>query len=251
MGDLMRTRRRAAGVLVAAGLVLVSCGGDDDGGSSAGGGDGGAGDDPTMHTPAALRPIVEELVTAYDESSGDTLRVTEGTDAEVTQAAEDGQPAVLPGPWLGGVGGESVAMGRTLAVIAVPQGNPGQVTGVGAFGPDAGLSTAACGPDSPLGNLTAVIIRRGGVQAPVVDTSEQCPADAVADVASGELAAAIFFRHEVELPEGVEVVPIPDDQNLVIDVHYVPGDDARGNTFGAFLGSEPAEEILTAHGFLP
>ncbi|HEX6420782.1 MAG TPA: substrate-binding domain-containing protein [Acidimicrobiales bacterium] len=236
-------------MFVAAGLVLAGCGGDDGGDSSDGGGAGGDGAELGVQTIPELQPVVEELLTAYNETAGDTLRVTVGDATEVAQAAQEGQPAVLPGPWLAEVGGESIAIGRGLAVIVVPEGNPGQVSGVEAFAPDAGLSTVACGPDSSVGNFTAAVMQRGGIQAPVVDSSEQCAADAVARVASGELDAAIFFRNGVELPQGVEVVPIPDDQNLVIDVHYLPR--PGGDDFGAFLGSEPAAQILTTQGYLP
>ena len=60
---------------------------------------------------------------------------------------------------------------------------------------------------------------------PADDTvSSDCEDDVVEQVANGELDGALVFRAEVTVPEGAEVIEVPEDTNLVIDVSYVVGD---------------------------
>jgi hypothetical protein len=62
---------------------------------------------------------------------------------------------------------------------------------------------------------------------------------------------AAVRRNGVELPRDPEVVPGRDDQNVVIEVPYPPGEHGRDDGFGAFLESEPAHQVLTTQGYLP
>jgi ABC-type molybdate transport system substrate-binding protein len=67
-----------------------------------------------------------------------------------------------------------------------------------------------------------------------------------------ELDAALVFRAFVQIPEEVQVVNIPDDGNLVVNVRYAPAKgDASSDSFEGFLASDAAEQILSQRGFLP
>jgi hypothetical protein len=242
-------RRHLLTLIVVASVVLVACGGDDgDGGENAAPG----GAVATITTTPALEPVVRGLVDAYDESSGAGVDVALVDPNALAQAVSEGSPVIAPGPWLGGVDADSLVIGRTLAMIAVPAGNPAQVADVRAFAPDSGLDTAVCGPDSEYGNFGALVLRRAGVEPDPTSVAEGCEADAVAGVASGGLDAALLFRNSVVIPDGVEVVNIPDDQNIVIDMRYTPTvDDPSSDSFQSFLASDAARQILSEQGLLP
>lgn len=233
-----------AGVAV---LALAACGDDDDTGGSE------AGDAiATVHTVASLELVVGELVAPYNESSDADIEVVVDDQGQVVEAVSQGTPAVLPSLWLEGVDTESVVIGRNLAVIVVPAGNPAQVAGVDAFAPDSGLDTMICGTNTPAGNVAARVLSLGGIEPDPSRIGEACDADAVARVTTGEVDAALVFRGNVEIPEGVELVSIPDDQNVVIDVAYAPAaSNANADSFQSFLESDAAVQILSQHGFLP
>jgi molybdate transport system substrate-binding protein len=235
-----------AGVAV---LALAACGDDDDtGGSGAASGDAIA----AVHTVASLEPVVGDLVMTYNESSDADVELVVGDQDQVVEAVSQGTPAVLPSLWLEGADTESVVIGRNLAIIVVPAGNPAQVTGVDAFAPDSGLDTMICGANTPAGNVAARILSLGGIDPDPSRIGESCDADAVGRVAAGEVDAALVFRGNVELPDGVEFVSIPDDQNIVIDVAYAPvASDTSADSFQSFLESDAATQILSQHGFLP
>src|SRR5262245_27943533 len=241
---------------IAAVLAVSACGGgDDSGGDSARpSDDGGTGVQglATIHTVAELEPLAQGLVDAYNETSDAPVEVAVEAQEQAIEAASQGSPGILPAAWLEDVDVDSTAIGRNLAVIAVPAGNPSQVSGLDAFAEDSDVETAICGPDSPYGNLAAVLLSRADVAPDPAQVQAGCEADAVARVQRGELAAALVFRTAVPIPPDVEVVDIPEDQNLVLDVNYLPASPApsRGS-FEAFLASDSAAQVLSGLGYLP
>ena len=244
-------RRHLLALAVVAAVTMAACG-DDDGDTSGSANQGEPGAVATVVTVEPLEPVVRGLVDAYNETSDAMIRLTVAPRAEAVQGVSRGRPAILPGPWLEGVDSDSVPIGRNLAIIAVPAGNPAQVTGVDAFAAGSGLDTALCGVDSPYGNFAAVVVRRTGVEPDPARVSSGCQADALARVARGELDAALVFRMQVPIPDGVEVISIPDDQNLVIDVRYAPvAANASTDSFQGFLQSNPARQVLSQQGLLP
>jgi hypothetical protein len=240
-------RKHLLVLIVAVSIALAACGDDGDSNGSAS-----SDAEDAVHTVPQLEPVVRDLVDAYNEGSDAGVDVMVEPEQDAVQAATQGRPAVLPGSWLEDADTDSMAIGRNLAIIAVPAGNPGQVRDVTAFSMDSGLDTRVCGIDSQYGNLGSLVLERGGVPPDGANVSSGCDADALARVASGDLDAALVFRGVVEVPEGVEIVNIPDDRNLVIDISYAPvASDGTASAFGDFLGSDTAKQILTQQGLLP
>jgi Bacterial extracellular solute-binding protein len=233
--------------LAAVAAVAMAACGDDDGDSA-----GSSGEIDAISTATPLEPLVTELVDAYNETSDAGIELAVSPQDQAVDRVSQGARAILPTPWLSGTDTDSVVIGRSLAIIAVPAGNSGQLAGVDAFAPDSGLDTMACGANSSSGNLAAAVLSLGGVEPDPTRLAEGCDADAVARVARGELDAALVFRGNLQIPEGVEVITIPDDQNVVIDIVYAPAaDDASGDSFQGFLESDTATQILSRHGLLP
>jgi hypothetical protein len=239
-------RMKLLALAAVAAVAMAACS-DDDGDSA-----GSSGEIDAISTATPLEPVVTELVDAYNETSDVGIELAVTPQNEAVDGVSEGTPAILPTPWLSGTDADSVVIGRTLAIIAVPAGNPAQVNGVDAFAPDSGLDTMICGANTPAGNIAAQVLSLGGVQTDPARIDEGCDADAVARVARGELDAALVFRGNVPIPEGVEFITIPDDQNVVIDFAYAPAaDDASRESFQGFLESDTATQILSRHGLLP
>jgi molybdate transport system substrate-binding protein len=238
--------------ILIAGVAVAACADDDEAAPAS---DPEVGSGASVHTVPQLEDIVTRLRDAFGDDNQDTeLSVTVGPQNQVTEAmSEDSASmAVLPGPALDDPDADAAVLGRNLAIITVPEGNPAGVTGVDAFAAGAGAQTAICGADSMFGNFAAIVVRLGGVEPDRDRVSAGCEGEAVGRVASGELDAALVFRNGVEIPEGVEVIDIPEEQNLVIDIHYVkPDGDEVIRDFAAFLESDRAVMILTQQGYLP
>jgi molybdate transport system substrate-binding protein len=246
-------RRHLLAPIVVAAVAVAACG-DDDGEATDNANAGSQSGVTAIQTVPELEPVVSDLIASYASASGGQLELTVVPRDQVVDAVSQGAPAIVPGPFLGGVDSDSVVIGRNLGIIAVPAGNPGQVTGLDAFAADAALDTAICGADSPYGNLATVLLEQAGVTSDPARVGVGCDADAVAQVARGDLDAALVFRSFLEIPEGVEIINIPEDQNLVIDLRYAPvGDteDSEADSFSEFLQSDQATQILTHEGFLP
>jgi ABC-type molybdate transport system substrate-binding protein len=206
----------------------------------------------TVHTAADLEPVARELVDAYNETSDAPVELVVTPPNQAIKAISQGAPGIIGGSGLAGVDVHSVAIGRSLAIIAVPAGNPADVTGVEAFSPGSGLETAICGANTPVGNFAVLVLALGGVRLDPSRAAEGCGAEALASVGRGEVDAALACQSYVPVPENVEVVNIPDDQNIVIDIRYAPADDdPSADSFQGFLASDPAKQILSEQGFLP
>lgn len=227
----MRGRR----VLVASVALVVAssaCGGDD------------KAQTPNVPDPNALavytaapnEGILTALTDAFaSENGGVQVDVTVADPAALVEAIKAGTAdiVVLPDIFLEPIRGDvdTSYFGRNLTVIAVPTDNPGDVTDLSAFAPDSGLNTAVCGFGTGESGCEALILDQ---------------------VAEGGFDAGIMFRNDLAVPDGVELIDLPEEQNIVIDLSYVVLDDGdTATSFTDFLGSDVARDLLTARGYLP
>jgi ABC-type molybdate transport system substrate-binding protein len=164
---------------------------------------------------------------------------------QATEAISQGAPGIIPGSGLAGVDVHRVVIGRSLAIMAAPADNPAGVTGVTASGAGSGLETRICVGNTSVGNHAVLVLALRRVRLDPRCAAEGCDPEALASVGRGEVDAALAFRSYVPIPENVEVVNIPDDQNIVIHNRYAPGDDLSADSFRGYLASDPAKEILS------
>jgi hypothetical protein len=102
--------------------------------------------------------VVRDLVDAYNEATHAGVQLAVTPQDQAIQAVSQGIPAILPAPWLAGVDADNVVIGRNLAIIAIPVGNPAPVGGVDAFASDSSLETAICCANGPFGNFAALVV---------------------------------------------------------------------------------------------
>lgn len=143
---------------------------------------------------------------------------------------------------------------RNRAEIAVPAGNPGDVTGIEDF-ENEDLFLGVCAPDAPCGAYAQQIFDNAGVT-PSIDTEEAKVTDVVAKVASGDLDAGIVYVTDVIAnDDDVDGVEIPAEFN--VDAVYPIATVAEGPTpdgataFVAYVRSDEGQQVLADFGFLP
>ena len=139
-----------------------------------------------------------------------------------------------------------------LLQIAVPEGNPGSVTGLEDFANEE-LFIGLCEEEVPCGDFARQALENAGVT-PSIDTNEPDVRALLTKVEAGELDAGIVYVTDVQSTEGaVEGVDIPDEDNVVAEYPIValtnaPNPDAAA-AFVAFVLSDECQEILSGYGF--
>ena len=245
--------RRAKFLVVAivAAVVLAACGSSDSSSE-----DTNATNRLTVYTAPQLEGIVNQVVEAFEtENPGEPITIIVEDQTAILASVDDGNAdiAVLFDTWLGSRGGLNTgSFGRDLAVIAVPADNPAGVTDTQVFAADTSLRTKVCGEETPFGNFILGVLDNAGVTPDPATVDEGCEAEALAQIANGELDAVLMYRNDVQVPEGVVLLDVDEGQNLIFDITYVVvGDSADTAAFAEFLESDQVNSILIENGYLP
>lgn len=142
---------------------------------------------------------------------------------------------------------------HNLLEIAVPKGNPAEVTGLGDFA-DPDLLIGLCADGVPCGNLARQALTKAGVS-PALDTNEPDVRALLTKIEAGELDAGIVYRTDVAAVTGaVEGITIPRKHNVVA-TYWIAGltrgsDAELAAAFIDFVMSDAGLEILNKQGFL-
>ena len=260
------TRRRLLGLVVAGALALtsVACGSNGGGTEEAGGG-----------TRTITVFAASSLTDAFTEIGADFEAANPGTTVEFNfGSSSDLVASITGGDGLGTAdvfasadednmdelveaddnAADPEVFARNQAEIAVPAGNPGEVTGLADFA-DEDLYLGVCTPDAPCGAYAQEIFDHAGVT-PSIDTEEAKVTDVVAKVASGELDAGIVYVTDVLANDDeVDGVEIPADVNVdatypIATVAEAPAPDGA-TAFVDFVLSAGGRQVLADYGFLP
>jgi len=136
--------------------------------------------------------------------------------------------------------------------IAVPTGNPAEVTGLEDFARE-DLLIGLCAEDVPCGDFGRQALENAGV-IPSIDTNEPDVRALLTKVEAGELDAGITYVTDVLSASGtVEGVDIPAEVNVVAEYPIAtligaPNPDAAV-AWVEFVLSEEGQAILTSYGF--
>ncbi|CCH90829.1 Extracellular molybdenum-binding protein ModA [Modestobacter italicus] len=261
----MRTRALLALPAVAV-LALTGCGGsasDTAVGTTSSGPGGGLSGTLTVFAAASLTDVFGDLGDQlmaenpglqvqfnFAGSSALATQLTQGAPADVFASANDEQMTVVTDAGLQAAD-PAVFTGNVLE-IAVPEGNPGNVTGLADFG-DADLTLAVCAADVPCGAAAAAVFADAGIT-PQPDTEEEDVKAALTKVQLGEVDAALVYATDVQAAgPDVEGIPFPEAEQEVNDypictMAAAPNPEAA-QAFVDLVESDAGQQALTDAGF--
>lgn len=246
--------RRQLVVAAAAAALLGACGAQSGGAPPS--------DGLTVFAAASLTETFTELGEAFEaDNPGVTVTFSFGGSSSLAQQIVAGAPAdVFAAASVAtmdvvddaGKALDPVVLVRNRLQIAVPPGNPGDVTGLADFG-DPDRTIALCAPEVPCGAAAVQVLQAAGVT-PAPDTLERDVKAALSKVRLGEVDAALVYRTDV-LAAGsrVEGIDVPEAAEVVSEYPVTVLADApnpeSAQAFVDFLGSPEAREVFADAGF--
>ncbi len=237
-------------------LGLTGCGGDQPSGTDGGG-------QVTVFAAASLTEAFTKLGTDFEAghpgttvtfnfagSSALATQITQGAPADVFAAASPATMKTVTDA--GDAAGDPVTLVRNQLVIAVPRGNPHQVTGLAGLARP-GLKVALCAEQVPCGSATKTALDAAGVRLTPA-TLEQDVKGALAKVKLGEVDAALVYRTDVRAAAGeLDAVEFPESARAVNDYPIVvlkhAGNPDGARAFVEYVRSDAGRAVLTAAGF--
>ncbi|MDQ1651172.1 MAG: molybdate transport system substrate-binding protein [Cryptosporangiaceae bacterium] len=184
----------------------------------------------------------------FGASSALAQSITQGAPADVFAAAS---PATMKTA-SADIEGTATTFAKNTLQIAVPAGNPGNVTGLADFAKDP-LKIAVCAKQVPCGSAAVKVFASAGIT-PKPDTYEQDVKAALSKVELGEVDAALVYRTDV-IAAGPKVkgIDFPESLKAVNDypigvLTKAPNHDA-GAAFEQLVLSKQGQDALTRAGF--
>lgn len=172
----------------------------------------------TVFAAASLSEAFTRIGTDFEARSGGPVAFSFGSSATLATQINAGAPADVfaaasPSTMktvtdAGGAVAPVAFVSNTLQ-IAVPTGNPGQITGLSDFA-DPSRTIAICAPQVPCGAAAEQVFAAAGIT-PTPDTLEQDVKAALAKVAADEVDAALVYRTDViAAADDVEGIDFPE-----------------------------------------
>lgn len=188
-----------------------------------------------------------EIALSFGASSALVEQLRAGASADVLATADARTMALAVDAGL--VTGEPTVFARNSLVLAVPQGNPGEVSGLADLAREE-LRVALCEPQVPCGAAAEQMLATAGVDARP-DTLEADARDTAGKLALGEVDAALIYRTDVS--SAMEVVDVPPEAEVVTEYLVAVVDGApnrRGaEEFIAAVVGPAGRRVLTEAGF--
>src|SRR3954451_4663410 len=258
--------RKLGGVLLVVPLLVAGCGsGTDDGGAAAASPSGHPGPTGTLTVFAAAS--LTGVFTAFGDqleqenpdldvqfnfagSSALATQLTQGAPADVFASANEEQMTVVTDA---GLQAEDPAVfAENVLEIAVPTGNPGNVTGLADFG-NADHTLAVCPPAVPWGAAAEAVFVDAGITAQP-DTEEEDVKAALTKVQIGEVDAALVYATDVQAGgSDVEGIQFPEAEREInsypICVLRAAPDPAAAQAFVDLVDSAGGQQALADAGF--
>jgi molybdate transport system substrate-binding protein len=259
---MIRSLRTAA--LAALAVFLVACGSepppaDDQDGASGGSVSG----EVVVFAAASLTETFGELGRRFEEAHPGTMvtfnfagssslakQIVEGAPVDVFASASPTNMDQVTD--IGALSGESTVFVRNRLEIAVPAGNPGDVTGLADFGDD-DQAIGLCAEQVPCGAAAKKALDAAGVTA-APDTLERDVKAVLTKVELGEVDAALVYRTDVRAAsDTVEGIEFAESEQAVNDypiatLAEAPNADGA-QAFVDFVLSDAGLSVLTADGF--
>jgi molybdate transport system substrate-binding protein len=185
---------------------------------------------------------------SFGASSALAQSITQGAPADVFASASQATMKTASAD----IEGTATTFAKNTLQIAVPSGNPGNVTGLADFAKDP-LKIALCAKQVPCGSAAVKVFATAGIT-PKPDTYEQDVKAALSKVELGEVDAALVYRTDV-IAAGPKVRGIDFSESLKAVNDYpigvltkAPNHDA-GAAFTQLVLSKRGQDALTGAGF--
>lgn len=176
----------------------------------------------TVFAAASLTEAFTQIGTDFEARSGATVTFNFGSSAtlasQITQGAPGdifaaASPATMQTVTDGQGAGTPVTFVSNSLQIAVPVGNPGQITGLKDFA-DESKTIAICAPQVPCGAAAVQVFEAARIT-PKPDTLEADVKATLAKVAADEVDAALVYRTDVISEPDVEGIDFPESSQAV------------------------------------
>ena len=190
-----------------------------------------------------------DVVFNFGGSSALAEQIVQAAPADVFAAAS---PATMATVTDAALAADPVPFVTNTLEIAVPVGNPGEVTGLADFtNPD--LSIALCAVEVPCGAAAAKVFDATGLT-PAVDTYEQDVKAVLSKVELGEVAAGLVYTTDViAAGDTVEGIEFPEAADAVGSYPIAVLNDApnpeAADAFVAWVLSDAGQAVLSDAGF--
>jgi molybdate transport system substrate-binding protein len=186
---------------------------------------------------------------SFGSSATLATQVTQGAPADVFAAAST---ATMRAVTDAGAASEPVDFATNTLQIAVPPGNPGQVSGLDDFA-DSALRIALCAEQAPCGGGAAQLLAAAGVT-PAPDTLESDVKAVLQKVATDEVDAGLVYSTDVRAAapkvEGIAVPGAAAAANRYpVAVLRESRNPATAHAFVAFVLSPSGQQALERAGF--
>ncbi len=186
----------------------------------------------------------------FGASSALTTQINEGAPADVFASAAPANMQTVVDE--GNAAGDPVVFVRNELVIAVPKGNPKDVSGLDDL-TKPGVKVALCAKQVPCGAAAQQALKAGGVSVTPA-TYERDVKAALSKVKLGEVDAALVYRTDVKAAKpDVDGVEFPESAKAINDYPIVALQDAPNRAgaraFLTYVRSATGEDVLAAAGF--
>lgn len=186
----------------------------------------------------------------FGGSSGLAQQIISGAPADVFASASPATMAQVTDDDL--AAGEPVTFVRNRLQIAVPAGNPAEVSGLADF-TNEDLIIALCAEEVPCGAASVKVFEAAGLT-PAPDTYEEDVRATLTKVELDEVDAALVYRTDVLVAsDRVEGIDFPESDEAINDYPIVALTEAPnatgGQAFIDFVLSESGSAVLEAAGF--
>ena len=213
----------------------------------------------TVFAAASLTDTFTELGERFEDANpGTTVNFSFGGSSGLAQQILSGAPADVFASAattnMDQVSAETASPPTLFATneleIAVPPGNPGDVTGLDDFA-DSGLKIAICEESVPCGQAAAAVFVAAGIT-PQPDTLERDVKAVLTKVVLGEVDAGLVYRTDV-LAADVTGIAFPESEQARNDYPIATlattSNPDLADAFVEYVLSEVGREVLSAAGF--